>query len=198
MLIQLLLIISAYLIGSIPFGYLIARLFKGIDIREFGSHNIGATNVLRVVGLFPAVLTFLLDMGKGTAVVLFAKSFASFTLLPIIVGICVICGHNFSIFLRGKGGKGIATGSGVLVGLAPVVAFFTFLIWLISFGFSRYVSLSSLIASLAIPLLFWLRKAEPSLLILGILIFILVVIRHRENIKRLIKGTEPKIRLGRR
>ncbi len=194
MFIQLLLIVSAYLIGSVPFGYLLARLFKRIDIREFGSHNIGATNVLRVVGPFPAVLTLLFDIGKGAIVVLLTKRyFPSFTLLPIIVGICAICGHNFSIFLKGRGGKGVATGFGVLLGLVPIVALLTFLVWLFVVLISRYISLASLVGALAFPIFLWIKEENISLIGLGILVFILVVIRHRENIKRLIKKTEPKI-----
>ena len=191
-------IVSAYLIGSVPFGYLIARLFKRIDIREFGSHNIGATNVLRVVGPFPGLLTLAFDIGKGAVVVLLAKiSFPSFAMLPIIVGICAVCGHNFSIFLKGRGGKGVATGFGVLVALAPIVSFLTFLVWLFILLISRYISLASLVGALAFPIFLWLKRAEFPLMTLGIFISILVVIRHRENIKRLIKGTEPKIRLPR-
>jgi len=184
MLIRLLFIVSAYLIGSIPFGYLFSRLFKGLDIREFGSHNIGATNVLRVVGPFPGFLTLVFDIGKGAAVVLLAKKyFPSSDFLPIITGVCAICGHNFSIFLKGKGGKGVASGFGVLLALAPFVSLLTFLVWLFVVLISRYISLASLIGALAFPLLLWLKKAEPSLIILGILVFILVVIRHKENIK---------------
>ena len=191
-------IVSAYLIGSVPFGYLFARLFKRIDIREFGSHNIGATNVLRVVGPFPGLLTLAFDIGKGAVVVLLAKRcFPSFAMLPIIVGICAVCGHNFSIFLKGRGGKGVATGFGVLVGLAPIVSFLTFLVWLFILLISRYISLASLVGALAFPIFLWLKRAEFPLMTLGIFISILVVIRHRENIKRLIKGTEPKIRLPR-
>ncbi len=198
MLIRLFFIVSAYLIGSIPFGYLFARLFKKIDIREFGSHNIGATNVLRVVGPFPGFLTLLFDIGKGGIVVLLAKKyFPSSDFLPIITGVSAICGHNFSMFLKGKGGKGVATGFGVLVALAPFVSLLTFLVWLFVVLISRYISLASLIGALTFPLFLWLKKAEPSLIILGILVFILVVIRHKENIKRLIKGDESKIELKR-
>ena len=196
MLSRLLFIVSAYLIGSIPFGYLFSRLFKGIDIREFGSHNIGATNVLRVVGPFPGFLTLLFDIGKGATVVLLAKKyFPSIIFLPIIAGVCAICGHNFSIFLKGKGGKGVATGFGVLVALAPFVSLLTFLVWLFVVLISKYISLASLISAFAFPFLLWLKKAEPSLIILGILVFILVAIRHWENIKRLIKKTESKVNI---
>ena len=198
MLIYLLFIVAAYLIGSIPFGYLFSRLFKGIDIREFGSHNIGASNVLRVVGPFPGFLTLFFDIGKGAIVVLLAKKyFPSSVFLPIITGVCAICGHNFSIFLKGKGGKGVATGFGVLLALAPSVSLLSFLVWLFVVLISRYISLASLIGALAFPLLLWLKKAEPALIILGIFVFMLVVIRHKENIKRLIKGKESKIKLKR-
>ncbi len=191
-------IVSAYLIGSIPFGYLFSRLFKGIDIREFGSHNIGATNVLRVLGPFPGFLTLLFDIGKGVFVVLLAKKyFPSLIFLPIIAGVCAICGHNFSVFLKWKGGKGVATGFGVLAALAPFVSLLSFLVWLFVVLISRYISLASLIGAFTFPIFLWLKKAEPSLIILGILVFILVVIRHKENIKRLIKGKEPKIKLKR-
>ena len=194
--IYLLFIVSAYLVGSIPFGYLFSRLFKGLDIREFGSHNIGASNVLRVVGPFPGFPTLVFDFGKGLLIVLVAKTcFPSFVLLPIITGVSAICGHIFSIFLKGRGGKGVATGFGVLVALAPLVSLLTFLVWLFVVLISRYISLGSLIGAFAFPLLLWLKKAGVPLIIFGILLFVLVVIRHKENIKRLIRGTEAKIKI---
>ncbi|MFH0796472.1 MAG: glycerol-3-phosphate 1-O-acyltransferase PlsY [Candidatus Omnitrophota bacterium] len=188
------LLAGGYLLGSIPVGYLVGRLF-GVDIRRQGSGNIGATNVLRTIGKGPAVATLILDIGKGFLPVILARRF--FPLTPgwtIAVGLTAVIGHTFSIFLRFKGGKGVATGFGVLTGFSPLTALYIFGIWLVVFAVSRIVSLASLSAAVALPILIWhLTGQEVAYLGFGCLVTFLVFVTHRTNIRRLLSGKEPKI-----
>ena len=179
--------------GSIPVGYLIGRS-HGIDIRTKGSGNIGAANILRVIGKGPAAATLLLDAVKGFLPTILARQTC---LLPpewiIAVGLAVIIGHTFSIFLKFKGGKGVATSLGVLIGLSPLAALFILLVWLAVFAASRIISFASLAAALSLPPLLWcLTNRQPIFLSFGVLIAVLVFLAHRKNIKRLLSGQEPK------
>ncbi len=186
--------LSAYLIGSIPFGLLIAKT-KGLDIRKQGSGNIGATNVLRCLGKPLGITCFVLDVLKGylPAFVfpMVGKIGADFPSIGILFGAAAILGHNFPIFLKFKGGKGIATSAGVLLGVAPLAVGLGILTWAIIFFISGYVSLGSIIAALVVAIVGWLRYDITTALALTLL-GALAIYRHRENIKRLLAGEENK------
>ena len=137
--------IAAFLIGSVPTGLLIARI-RGIDLRQEGSGNIGATNVLRTVGKWPAVFTLCGDVMKGIAAVALARHFEAGVLLEGSTGICAILGHNFSLFLKGRGGKGVATSFGVLSVYSPITALFTVFLWLVTVLITKYSSLGALLS----------------------------------------------------
>ncbi len=187
----------AYLLGSIPSGYLAGRWLAGIDIREHGSGSTGATNVLRHVGKAPALIVFLVDVFKGSAAVLVAKQLLGSNAHGWLVaaGLLALAGHIWPIWLKGKGGKAVATGLGMLLGLLPAVGLASLGIFLLMLSFSRIVSLSSVVAALALPALIWIAgySQTTAYMGLGVLAALLVVWRHRGNIKRLLAGTEPKI-----
>ena len=193
----LLVIAIAYLLGSIPSGYLAGRWLAGIDIREHGSGSTGATNVLRHVGKTPALIVFLVDVFKGSAAVLVAKQLLGGDAHGWLVaaGLLALAGHIWPIWLKGKGGKAVATGLGMLLGLLPAVGLASLGIFLLVLSFSRIVSLSSVVAALALPALIWIAgySQTTAYMGLGVLAALLVVWRHRGNIKRLLAGTEPKI-----
>ena len=193
----LLVIPIAYLLGSIPSGYLAGRWLAGIDIREHGSGSTGATNVLRHVGKTPALIVFLVDVFKGSAAVLVAKQLLGGDAHGWLVaaGLLALAGHIWPIWLKGKGGKAVATGLGMLLGLLPAVGLASLGIFLLVLSFSRIVSLSSVVAALALPVLIWIAgySQTTAYMGLGVLAALLVVWRHRGNIKRLLAGTEPKI-----
>jgi len=210
-------VLVAYLLGSIPWGLLVAKS-QGIDIRKHGSGNIGATNVWRVMGKKWGLITFAADMGKGLAAVLIAKWIAghwSYTVsLPhdrqevqhlahdfagIAAALGCILGHSFPIWLRFKGGKGVATSLGVIFGMMPVAAVIDMVLWGSVFGISGYVSLASMIAAVALPVIVVALLAIGWVHGWGNFFFAvaagtLVVWRHRENIKRLVAGTESSFR----
>jgi len=182
----------AYLIGSIPFGLLISKA-KGVDIRKQGSGNIGATNVLRCLGKPLGIACFVLDALKGY---LPAAFFPILGLIEptfgILFGAAAILGHNFPVFLKFKGGKGVATSAGVLLGVAPLAVGVGILVWVVVFYTSGYVSLGSIIAALAVVIIGWTVGYGPAIASALTLLGALTIWRHRENIKRLIAGTEHK------
>lgn len=193
-----------YLLGSCPNGLLVARA-RGVDIRKHGSGNIGATNVLRVLGKKWGYLVFALDAFKGFAAVRVAFALAAAInpggpyreVVGIAGGLACILGHTFPVWLRFRGGKGVATSAGVLLGLMPLAVFSVFVIWVILFKGTRYVSVASIGAALALPLfvaLFLRLKilTGASLLPFSILIAGVVIWRHRSNIHRLLKGNEQR------
>jgi glycerol-3-phosphate acyltransferase PlsY len=182
----------SFLIGSIPIGLLIARS-KGIDLRKVGSGNIGATNVLRAVGKEAALFTLLGDIAKGAVPVAIGKFLGLGVLDAGILGISAILGHNFSLFLKFKGGKGVATSIGVLLAFSPHVALFTITLWLLTARWTRYSSLSALVAFGLLPLSIYMLDYSKEKMIIAIAITVLIFIRHIANIKRLIQGTESKI-----
>jgi glycerol-3-phosphate acyltransferase PlsY len=191
--ISILLIITAYLLGSIPFGYLYAK-YKGVDITTLGSGNTGATNIYRQFGFAAALSVFLGDMLKGTlAVVLSEYVFHAPEIVTILVCIAAILGHSKSIFIKFKGGKAVATGVGVILALNPWVALSVFVIWLVIFAVSRIVSLASIVAAAsAIPAAYFLNvNIYYFYFILAASLF--VIYRHKENIMRLLNGTEKPI-----
>jgi glycerol-3-phosphate acyltransferase PlsY len=188
---DILILLLAFLIGSIPFGIIIAKA-KGVDLKKVGSGNIGATNVLRSIGKYPALLTLLGDVLKGTAAVALGRHFGSGPVFEGLVGFCAILGHNFSLFLGFRGGKGVATSFGVLSIYSPQTALFTFIIWLIVVMTTKYSSLGALVSFGLLPLsiMFFDHKNK---IIIAVLITILIFMKHKDNIKRLISGTERKI-----
>ncbi len=196
-------IILAYFIGAIPTGYWFGKLLKQIDIREHGSKNMGATNVLRVLGKGPGIAVLLIDILKGVVpLTLLANAFGlEDPLILVLIGIASVAGHNWTIFLGFKGGKGVATTLGVLIGLAiqipglrPVLLL-TVLTWLIVFLPFGFVSLASITAAVALPILMVVFNAPFPIIVMSMLLCIFVVFRHRANISRLIKGTENRVKL---
>lgn len=185
-----LILISAYLIGSIPFGLLITKIAGQGDVRAIGSGNIGATNVLRTGKKGLAALTLLCDMLKGTAAVLLAMHFTP-ALAPY-AGLLAIIGHMFPIWLKFKGGKGVAAALGVMIGLAWPVALFAMLVWLASAAILRISSASALIACVTMPI-FLEVYGYSNLHGMALIMIILILFKHRSNISRLLDGTEPRI-----
>ncbi|MDH4233044.1 MAG: glycerol-3-phosphate 1-O-acyltransferase PlsY [Nitrospirota bacterium] len=187
----LLLSLAAFIIGSIPTGFLIAR-GMGIDLKTKGSGNIGATNVLRTAGKWPAFFTLCGDIAKGAVAVLLARYFDAGVLYEGVIGISSVLGHNFSIFLKFKGGKGVATSLGMLSIYSPLAALFTVLLWGVTVFITKYSSLGALISFGFLPvsmILFDTGEKLPVALIITLMMFI----RHRENISRLARGTELKV-----
>lgn len=183
----------AYLLGSIPWGIILGKKTKGIDIRNFGSGNIGATNAYRTLGKLPGILVFLGDVLKGVLAVIIARYIIDSSLSLALAGIMAVVGHNYSIFLKFKGGKGVSTALGALVVLAPYVALISAIIWGLVIGLSRYVSLGSIVAALSVPILMWLFKVPLAYFVFGCLVSFLIIFRHKENIKRLIWRKEYKL-----
>jgi acyl phosphate:glycerol-3-phosphate acyltransferase len=183
-----------YLLGSIPFGLVLTRLAGTQDIRQIGSGNIGATNVLRTGRKGLAAVTLLCDMLKGTAAVLLAYHFFGQD-LAVLAGIGSFLGHLFPVWLRFKGGKGVATYIGVLLGLAWPAALAFCVIWLLVAAVTRYSSLAALVASAATPVILWLNSDRQEAQVF-LLLTVLLVIRHAPNIARLIRGSEGKIGQG--
>ena len=191
---QILVVIVAYLIGSIPFGYLIVRGKIGADIRETGSGGIGATNVSRRAGKVAGVITLVLDALKGSAAVLIAKTLSGNDWLIVAAAIAVLFGHIFPVWLGFRGGKGVATGVGVFLILAPAALLCAGFIFVAVVVLTRYVSLGSMIAAATIPLFVWTQNGPRPVLVAAVLGALLIVFAHRGNIDRLAHGTEARIR----
>lgn len=188
-------LIGAYLAGSIPSSYWIGRIFYGIRLDQEGSRNLGATNALRVMGKPAGIASLILDMAKGVLAVFLARYF-----LPdsedwhLAAGFVAILGHSFSVFVRFKGGKGVATSAGVFLALAPKALGTALLLFALIVGLTRYVSLGSILAALSLPGLIWhFQPGQVRLLGFSIVIALFVVYRHRSNISRLLKGEENKL-----
>ncbi|MFH1458661.1 MAG: glycerol-3-phosphate 1-O-acyltransferase PlsY [Candidatus Omnitrophota bacterium] len=197
----------SYIIGSVPTAYILGRVLKGIDIRQFGSGNVGATNVLRVLGKTAALFVLVLDMLKGVACVIFvaealAGKIASLDLqtLRLIFGISGICGHNWTVFLNFKGGKGVATTFGVMFALAikisPLRLIFAILVlaWLIIFFATRIVSLASIVTAILLPICMGAFKQPGVFIGAGTLIAASIVLRHKSNLQRLFQGKEQRVK----
>jgi len=191
--IESLMIIICYLIGSMPFGYIVAKVVKKIDIRDYGSGNIGATNAFRVLGPWLASLVLIGDLLKGfLAIVLFYQLNIDSLFVIILGGLAVIGGHDWSIFLEFKGGKGIATTYGVFLALNPKIALLSVLIWLIVIALTRYASLASILSlSVLVVLMLWFKQPQEYI-IFSVIILALALYRHRGNIARLKEGKEKK------
>jgi len=190
--------VVAYLLGSIPFGLLVGGVLGGRDVRKAGSGNIGATNVSRVAGPFAGILTLLLDAAKGSVAVLAAARLTEDSAVWMIVaGICALLGHCYPLWLHFKGGKGVATAAGVFLVLCPLALLSALAVFILVVAFWRFVSLGSLAAAAAIPLLMYFlwapHHAPPLVVTFGSLgISALVIYKHDANMQRLVEGTEAK------
>ena len=185
--------VLAYLVGSIPSGLILGKLFWHTDLRKYGSHNIGATNAWRTLGKIPGIIVFLADSLKGQAGVLLGLSLVGTPLAAVIGGLLAIVGHSFSLFLRFHGGKGVATSLGVLTMLMGNVTLIVFVLWFTIVYMTRYVSLGSVVAGVLTPILAALFAYPMEYIVFTVIAALLVIVRHRENIKRLMNGTENKI-----
>ncbi len=190
MIILIVLIIIAYTIGSIPFGLLISKSMSGIDPREAGSGNIGATNVLRVAGKKQAVLTLAGDILKGVFPVWLAKYFEIEQQGILLVGFSAILGHVFPVLLKFKGGKGVAVSLGVFLGIAPKIALVALIIWIAGVTLGKYSSIGALTAFAALPLIAIWFKSDTGFLLFSFAVTAVVYFRHKENIIRLMRGEE--------
>ncbi|MFH1380137.1 MAG: glycerol-3-phosphate 1-O-acyltransferase PlsY [bacterium] len=184
---------TAYVIGSIPSGYLIAQFSKGIDIRDFGSGNIGTTNVFRTLGLGPGIATLAFDMMKGFLPIMAVRAFLPDAhILHLLTGFAAISGHNWSIFLNFKGGKGVATAAGVFFGILTLPTFVSLIVFIVVFIASRYVSLASISASATLPLATLIFGKPLILVLFAFIICGLIIYKHWPNIQRLREGKENR------
>lgn len=194
-------ILLSYLVGSIPTSFLLGKLFAGVDIRKMGSGNVGATNVYRVVGRLPGVLTLVVDIAKGIFAVTFIASCfhklgvpIKFLDYQILIGLAVIAGHNWTVFLNFRGGKGIATSTGVLSIICPKILLISAIAWVIVFAKTKIVSLASVIASIVLPVVAAIL-GNTSITLLTIILCIISVFKHKSNIQRLLRGEEKALNL---
>ena len=198
----LLIPLPAYILGSIPFGLILAKLFGRTDVRKEGSGNIGATNVARVAGPVAGILTLILDVAKGSAAVLLAPRLSQDSATwMMIAALAALAGHCFPIWLKFKGGKGVATAAGMFLVLCPLAFLGSVILFVLVVAFWRYVSLASISAAAAMPLLMYFlwapRHAPPLVITFGSLAAaVLIVCKHAGNIRRLVQGVEPKFSFG--
>ncbi|MBM4262634.1 MAG: glycerol-3-phosphate 1-O-acyltransferase PlsY [Deltaproteobacteria bacterium] len=188
---EILLILCAYFIGAIPSGYVLGKL-AGVDVRSAGSGNVGATNVARVVGKRQGILTLVIDVAKGVLPVVVGRRMNLAELAIACAGIAAFLGHLYPVYLKFKGGKGVATALGVFLALAPLATLVFVGVFAGVIGSSRIVSLGSIAAAAAAPIALWLLAYPPVLVGMGVLLAVMIVWRHRGNIQRLRAGTEPR------
>lgn len=192
---------ATYLLGSMPFGLLFAKA-HGIDIRSQGSGNIGATNVARIMGKKIGLLTLFFDLSKGLLPIVFARiyfeSYPEKDLIIALMGFTAILGHCYPIFLKFKGGKGVATAAGVFLGVCPVAAGVAFAIFMLMFQVCRIVSVSSITASILMPFAVYICCPSLNFFYMAALSSIIIIYKHKDNIIRLIKGEEKSLNLGRK
>lgn len=198
-----LIITICYVLGSLPFGYIVGKLFKKVDIREFGSGNIGTTNAFRILGPPLASLVLIGDVGKGILSVYLVKYLnIDSSLISAIAGLAVICGHDWSLFLGFKGGKGIATTFGVVFALNPIISVLAVTVWGVVLITSKYASLSSICALISIFIFTIIFKQPYEYILFSAIILIIAIFKHKENIKRLKLKKESKfgekIKIGKR
>lgn len=197
--------LCAYLLGSIPTGYLVARA-RGVDIRATGSGNIGATNAFRVLGRRWGILVLTADFVKGLLACLVVPmgivaalgadpSHLRASLLALLAAVCAVLGHNFTVWLRFKGGKGIATTAGALAALVPWALLIAVVVWVLLFVVTRYVSVGSIAAAVTVPLATWFTTSDRILTALTAVLGLLAIYKHRSNIQRLLAGTESRLEL---
>ena len=190
-------IIIGYIFGSIPSGLVLVKMVCGIDIREYGSKNIGTTNVFRTVGGRMASIVLVSDVVKGILAVLLVRYlFDSNLHLELFTAIAALLGHNYSMFLDSKGGRGVATGLGLILLFMPDVCIFSFTVWLVIVFVTRYVSLGSIVGAFITPIVAYYRGYPLELVLFAMAACVFVIVRHYENMKRLIAGTESKIKQG--
>jgi len=192
---QVLALVLAYLLGSIPFAYLAGRL-NGVDLRTVGSGNLGATNVFRTLGRTVGIVVMVLDIAKGAAAVVIAQWLAGGSWWPIAAGALAILGHVFPVWTGFAGGKGVAVGAGALIGLVPLASATLIVLWVLLVLITRYVSVASITCALAAAPLAWVFGAPWSYVGFIALAGLFVIWKHRENVQRLIDGTENRIHLG--
>lgn len=190
---ELLLVLLGYVVGSVPTGLWVVRAVKGVDIRRYGSGNIGTVNVYRTAGPVPAAAVLVADILKGAGPVVLAQSLGVGPLWAILAGAAAIAGHNWSVFLNFQGGKGVATTLGVLLGVSPVVGGLALLVWVLLVAVTRYSSVGSMAGAIAVPLLMWGRGEPREHIVFGVVAAAFVLYRHRSNLVRLLKGHELKI-----
>ena len=192
---NILIILISYLLGSLPTGFLVGKYLKNIDLRTIGSGSTGATNVLRNVGKWPALFVFIIDVGKGLISVKIAQYYTDQWLIEVLAGISAISGHIWPIWLRGKGGKAVATGLGMFLALSWKVGLASLGIFLIVLTKTKFVSLSSISAAILLPIFmfFYLGNFMHSYFFVSLIVALLVIWKHRTNITRLLKGEESKI-----
>lgn len=196
-------VVFSYLIGSIPTAYIFGRLYKNIDIRQHGSGNVGATNVFRVLGKVPGTIVLLLDIVKGIVpVVIIGDALGAQAVWQrLLLAVAAVCGHNWTVFLQFKGGKGIATSLGVLIGLTIKIAsirpvlLWTLAAWTAAFLATATVSIASILAAIVLPLSMIFTAQPVEITCLGIVFCVFVILRHRPNITRIFAGQEPKVPL---
>jgi glycerol-3-phosphate acyltransferase PlsY len=187
-----LVIAFSFIVGAIPFGVLFTKS-QGIDLKKVGSGNIGATNVLRVAGKKVALMTLMGDILKGTAAVALARAVGGGTPVEGMAGLAAVLGHDFSPFMRFRGGKGVATSLGVVLIYTPIAGILTVILWLLTVITMRYSSIGAIVSFLLMPVWILLLDYPPETLYIAVIISVLLVAKHSGNIKRLLKGTEGKI-----
>ncbi|MGG1292051.1 glycerol-3-phosphate 1-O-acyltransferase PlsY [Bacillus smithii] len=185
-------ILIAYLLGSIPSGLIVGKIFYGVDIREHGSGNLGATNAFRTLGIKAGTVVIIADILKGTLATLLPIWFGA-DLHPLIAGVAAAIGHSFPVFAGFRGGKAVATSGGVLLAYEPVLFLLLVVAFLISLYISKYVSLSSIIVAI-IAVIYTFFKGDIPLIIVVLFLASFVIFRHRANVKRILNKTEPKIK----
>ena len=189
----ILLIIAAYFLGAIPTAYIITKLVLKKDIRKLGSCNVGATNVYRSVGKFYGILTLIIDIIKGFVAAKLAMHFIPDNILfQLLISVTAIIGHGYSIFMKGKGGKSVATTLGVFIALAYPAIFFTLIIFIATVGLFGYISVGSIASAIFLPIAIKVLEYDKAILIFSIILGIYIIYKHKTNIIRLIKGTENK------
>ena len=197
---------ASYLVGAIPFGYIITKILRRVDIRTLGSHNPGATNVYRSVGPVPGVITLVLDIAKGIVPVIVFGDLAlstepcmSLVLVRLIIAVAAVCGHNWTVFLGFRGGKGMATSAGVLIGLSVKIPTLGMIVglclgcWIIVFFLSGYVSLASIAAAILLPIFMAVFSQPVELVVFAVALCLFAVYRHKSNDGRLLRGQERRM-----
>ena len=194
---KILILFLCYLLGSFPTGFLLGKYLKNIDLRKMGSGSTGATNVLRNVGKWPALFVFIIDVLKGFIAVKISYILISESIYEILAGSLAVSGHIWPIWLKGKGGKAVATGLGIFIALSWQVGLASFGIFLLVLSFSKFVSLSSITAASLLPIFMFLNlgKMDHPYFIFSVLVAVLIIGKHKTNIARIIKGIEPKIKV---
>lgn len=188
-------LVLAYVCGSVPYGLLAGKMIKGIDIRDYGSGNIGASNVWRTLGPTAAIVVFILDVGKGFIPVIAFKMMGHYwQWSPMLIGLAAYFGHNYSPFLKFKGGKGVATSLGVAVAFSWQAGLIGFAVWALCLAITRYISVSSMVATpIASVSIWYFNHYQIPYALFGVLATVFVIVKHKSNMERLRKGTEPKV-----